>query len=235
MKTLEKYWQKSFDKSAIKGKEDFEITQQLPGSLRQNFAFFISEICNKYLCNTMNVLDMGCGPGTYSEILDLKGHHVSGIDFSREMIKKAISRNRKISYVVGDARSLPYKAASFDMVMNIAMLQCIQNEEEIIEEIKRILVRNRGILVIATLNCFEIFSAKARIVTMFTKPSLRRFNPFNLRKVICAHGFRDIKIFSIFVFPPRLFFLEKFSAKLNRFPFVPLLWAHYFFIVGVKN
>lgn len=39
----------------------------------------------------LNILDLGCGPGLYSQRLSQKGHHVTGIDFSATSIMHAAS------------------------------------------------------------------------------------------------------------------------------------------------
>jgi 2-polyprenyl-3-methyl-5-hydroxy-6-metoxy-1,4-benzoquinol methylase len=54
----------------------------------------------------MNILDLGCGPGLYTEILAEKGHDVTGVDFSENSIeyahKSAITKGLEIEYIIGD-------------------------------------------------------------------------------------------------------------------------------------
>ncbi len=51
----------------------------------------------------LNILDLGCGPGLYTEILAQKGHKVSGLDFSKHSIeyakKSAERKNLDITYI----------------------------------------------------------------------------------------------------------------------------------------
>ena len=37
----------------------------------------------------MNILDLGCGPGLYASEFAMRGHSVTGIDFSAESIRFA--------------------------------------------------------------------------------------------------------------------------------------------------
>ncbi|MCP3940432.1 MAG: class I SAM-dependent methyltransferase [Desulfobacteraceae bacterium] len=46
-------------------------------------------ILNKAGKSNLNILDLGCGPGLYSQLLAKKGHHVTGVDFSENSIKYA--------------------------------------------------------------------------------------------------------------------------------------------------
>jgi 2-polyprenyl-3-methyl-5-hydroxy-6-metoxy-1,4-benzoquinol methylase len=51
----------------------------------------------------MSILDLGCGPGLYTEIMAERGHKVTGIDFSKNSIdyarNEAIRKNLDIKYV----------------------------------------------------------------------------------------------------------------------------------------
>ncbi|MFC2134567.1 class I SAM-dependent methyltransferase [Bacteroidota bacterium] len=43
----------------------------------------------------MNILDLGCGPGLYAELLNRRGHNITGIDFSRLSIEYAQQQSEK--------------------------------------------------------------------------------------------------------------------------------------------
>ncbi|MEA5114993.1 MAG: methyltransferase domain-containing protein [Geobacteraceae bacterium] len=54
--------------------------------------WMLSEVCK----GKLEILDLGCGPGLYAEALAKKGHHVTGIDFSKTSIdyaKESSNRN----------------------------------------------------------------------------------------------------------------------------------------------
>ncbi len=52
--------------------------------------------------DNLKILDLGCGPGLYSQLLAQEGHKVTGIDFSDQSIKHAIKtakeKNLEIEY-----------------------------------------------------------------------------------------------------------------------------------------
>ncbi|MCP3875686.1 MAG: class I SAM-dependent methyltransferase [Desulfobacteraceae bacterium] len=59
-------------------------------------------ILNKAGKSKLNILDLGCGPGLYSQLLAKKGHQVTGVDFSKNSIihatKTAKENNLDIEY-----------------------------------------------------------------------------------------------------------------------------------------
>jgi len=70
----------------------------------------------------MNILDLGCGPGLYSEILAQKGHIVTGIDFSKNSIEyaknQAEKNNLEIEYINQNYLDLDYNT-QFNLIMLI--------------------------------------------------------------------------------------------------------------------
>jgi len=55
----------------------------------------INWILEKTKKNNLKILDLGCGPGLYSQLLAKKGHSVTGIDFSEHSINYAINSAKK--------------------------------------------------------------------------------------------------------------------------------------------
>lgn len=70
----------------------------------------------------MNILDLGSGPGLYSEILAQKEHKVTGVDFSKNSIEyaknQAEKNNLEIEYINQNYLDLDYNK-QFDLVMLI--------------------------------------------------------------------------------------------------------------------
>lgn len=71
----------------------------------------------------LKILDLGCGPGLYSERFAKNGHQVTGVDFSANSIeyakKEADKKNLDITYLNEDYLKLDLKENSFDLVMLI--------------------------------------------------------------------------------------------------------------------
>ncbi len=68
------------------------------------------------------VLDLGCGPGRYSELLASVGCHVTGVDLSPRSIaharERAAQRGLDVDYRVADFRTLE-EVAAYDVVLQV--------------------------------------------------------------------------------------------------------------------
>jgi len=67
----------------------------------------------------MNILDLGCGPGLYSEIYANKGHKVTGVDFSKNSIdyakQEAEQKGLNITYLNQNYLELDVPENHFDL------------------------------------------------------------------------------------------------------------------------
>lgn len=124
-------------------------------------AIFYYEHLNRYLfaaefVKGKKVLDLGCGSGYGSKILDEAGaEKVVGVDVSKETIKYAKSkyRSRHLTYKLGNATDLIFKNDSFDMVVCFELLEHVSNDNKLIKEIKRV-TSKKGLCLISTPNKF---------------------------------------------------------------------------------
>jgi len=94
-----------------------------------------------------SVLDVGCGTGYFTRALaSATGAQVSGVDINPEWLAYARQRNASnLSYVVADARALPYETASFDLVVSLAALCFIEEERAAVLEMLRVARRRVAI------------------------------------------------------------------------------------------
>jgi ubiquinone/menaquinone biosynthesis C-methylase UbiE len=73
--------------------------------------------------NGVRVLDLACGPGYVAAAAKAAGGEPIGVDFSSEMVRIARERNPDIEFQIGDAQSLNFPDASFDVaIMNFGLL-----------------------------------------------------------------------------------------------------------------
>jgi ubiquinone/menaquinone biosynthesis C-methylase UbiE len=97
----------------------------------------------KYVSKEMRILDVGCGYGrTLNELYNSGYKKLSGVDFSSGMAAKGIKLFPYLHIQKIEKGKLPYSDNSFDSVILIAVLTCIQDDlsqQELIEEIIRIL------------------------------------------------------------------------------------------------
>jgi ubiquinone/menaquinone biosynthesis C-methylase UbiE len=83
-------------------------------------------------------LDLGCGEGRVARDLEGRGHHVVGIDSSPTMIRLAREADPIGEYLVGDAASLPFDAASFDLVVAFNSLMDVDDMPGAVREACRV-------------------------------------------------------------------------------------------------
>ena len=75
------------------------------------------------------MLDAGCGPGFQTRVFAEKGFHVTGIDFSKEIIAHAKKEVPQGSFAVMDVRDAAKLGAQFDGVFAKAVLLHIPKNE----------------------------------------------------------------------------------------------------------
>jgi SAM-dependent methyltransferase len=93
------------------------------------------------------ILSIGCGNGELETHLIGEGHRLTGLDSAHPMLKRA-ARNGLKRGVGGDARALPFAAASFDVVIFPESIGHVPLPE-VFAETKRVL-KKRGALIVTT-------------------------------------------------------------------------------------
>jgi GT2 family glycosyltransferase/ubiquinone/menaquinone biosynthesis C-methylase UbiE len=99
------------------------------------------------------VLDIACGEGYGSALLAQHALSVFGVDISDAAVAHArASYETKINNVQfkqGSADAIPFPDASFEVVISFETLEHLSTQEEMLDEIKRVLIPN-GVLIIST-------------------------------------------------------------------------------------
>ncbi|MEC3660669.1 class I SAM-dependent methyltransferase [Bacillus velezensis] len=93
-------------------------------------------------CNN-KIIDLGCGPGLYSQNLALKGYNVTGVDYNKKSIDYAISEadkmNLQIDYKIEDITNLEIES-EFDVALLIYQIYGVfspTNRRKILNNINR--------------------------------------------------------------------------------------------------
>ncbi|MGH3005777.1 MAG: class I SAM-dependent methyltransferase [Gaiellaceae bacterium] len=84
-------------------------------------------------------LDLGCGEGRVARDLAALGHVVAAIDASSSMVAAAREADPGGEYVVGDAASLPFGDAAFDLVVAYNSLMDVEDLDGAVREAGRVL------------------------------------------------------------------------------------------------
>lgn len=83
------------------------------------------------------VLDVGCGTGLLYALLAEKGGYC-GIDSSIEMLRIARKQQSHAQFVRGDARCLPFREKSFELVTCVDMLQHIDDVQPVLSALSEV-------------------------------------------------------------------------------------------------
>ncbi|MBN2014963.1 MAG: class I SAM-dependent methyltransferase [Candidatus Altiarchaeota archaeon] len=160
------------------------------------------------------VLDIGCGTGSYVLEFKRNGMGVVGMDVSRKMLKIAKNKVEGCDFVFGDAKNLPFKDNSFDLVTLITILEYVDDPEKIIQEGKRVLEKD-GKIILCVLNKFSLWALQRR-VTERDWMGVRFFSPFELKKRFGVKRWKSTLFAPKFTPPFLLRYLENFEGILSR-------------------
>ncbi|MFB9215082.1 malonyl-ACP O-methyltransferase BioC [Vibrio sinaloensis] len=107
------------------------------------------------------VLDLGCGTGYFSQVLQQRGAKVMCVDLSAEMLKAAKSRcgTDNMTYQQGDAEQLPFASGRFDYVFSSLALQWCDDLSIPLKEMRRV-TNESGRIVFSTLLDGSLFELR---------------------------------------------------------------------------
>ncbi len=123
---------------------------------------------NKYARPGSKILDMGCGNGLSSYMLNERGHWVIGSDISSFFLVEAADlQSDRLKYQACDALELPFADGSFDVVCSNELIEHVTDAGRTLLEMMRVL-KSGGILVIMGPNLCSPFWAAIDLANMIT-------------------------------------------------------------------
>jgi len=102
-------------------------------------------------CRDKDVLDVASGEGYGTALLAQVARSAVGVEIAPEAVDHANNayRANNLSFVVGDARSLPGPDATFDVVTSFETIEHFAEQRRFLSEIRRVL-RPGGLLIVST-------------------------------------------------------------------------------------
>lgn len=146
----------------------------------------------------MDVLEVGCGTGFFSEVFLESGVKLHGIDISPDLLAKASERcGARGDFRVADVEALPYKDGTFDAAVGIRVLHHLDMEPSF-REITRVLKKG-GVIAFCEPNMLNPQIAIQKNIPFIKKamgdtPDETAFFKWPLRKFLKRHGYMDILI-----------------------------------------
>ena len=92
---------------------------------------------------SLSVLDLGCGPGLFSILLAQKGHQVTALDCTENMLERARKNAQNagvdIRFVHADAQHLPFADENFDLIVTRNLTWNLEHPKRAYREWLRVL------------------------------------------------------------------------------------------------
>jgi len=130
---------------------DYNAISQIYDAVRRADLDLVNALCAEVrLDNTSHVLDLGCGTGNYTDLLQrVTGAVVCGVEPSAGMLEKAQQKNPVLVLKQGDAAHIPFEAAQFDLVYMTDVIHHVPDLGAMFAEIRRV-IKPGGKVCIAT-------------------------------------------------------------------------------------
>ena len=145
-------------------------------------------------------LDLACGSGNYTIALHNQNINIDGVDISDEMLIKAKSKSKLISWYRGDAECLPFNDKTYNGVICTLATHHMNNLNKALQEIYRVL-SNEGKFVIFTATPEQMNNYWLReYFPNMIADGLKKMKSFKeLDRILKICGFSNIEQFPFFV------------------------------------
>jgi ubiquinone/menaquinone biosynthesis C-methylase UbiE len=145
----------------------------------------------------LTALDVGCGEGVFSNYILQRFAQCNllvGVDISIEEIAKAKQKSvhERTEYIVADAKYLPFKNATFDLVFSKDLLHHADKPIKVLKEIKRL--SNNNIIIVEANRC-------NLIMLLYTKFGHPHFTLDQLKFLVSKSDLRLYKFKQLHAFP----------------------------------
>ncbi len=161
---------------------------------------FVKENCK---LDGLQLLDIGCGGGVFSEALAQAGASVVGLDAEEGAIHTAVAHAQetgvKLEYVCSAIEL--YQHAAFDVITCMELLEHVENFELVIAHAARLL-KPQGLLFLSTMNRTFKAYLSAIVAAEYVLSILPRqthdfsqfIRPSELLRVLRRHGFELVSL-----------------------------------------
>ncbi len=145
--------------------------------------------------HNQSVLEIGCGAGELTNFVENRIRTIA-IDISFDLVKIAKEKNTQVTYLLGDATSIPFKDKSFDAVVGDGILHHV-NLSLAMDEINRVLKKGGSILFFEPnmLNPQIFLERNIGFIKKFHQTSSETaFTKWQIKKLLKRKGWENIYI-----------------------------------------
>jgi len=183
--------------------DTFSSVEEYCLSLIHGKAYAVAE----ELARGRDVLDLGCNHGYGTRKMSESAASIVGIDVSNTAIESARRRHPSLRFLLVDGQVLPFEDARFDLVTTFQVIEHIEQPEEYLREIRRVL-RPGGTVMFTTPNR-----------PLRLDPGMKPWNPFHVReytaeelKALLTQHFAEVQVRGLFA-KPALYDIEYRRAR----------------------
>lgn len=238
--SFEREWRGRFERFGRTYDEDHLVSGWSAAGLERRMSLFRQIIDSLGPSNNLEVLDLGCGAGSYVRLLTGMGHRVVGLDYALSSLQRAIAADpeQQGHYVAGTAYHLPFRSARFNMVVSIGVLQALGNMERALSEMMRVL-RPDGFLVLEFLNTFEAPYALSSALAWMSGREIRvrRYSVLRVARTLAENDMKLTCRVGVYLPPRRFPWLSRYMGQgrifrtLEKIPGFAFAFAHAFLLV----
>lgn len=184
------------------------------------------KLLKSYNLKGKKFLEVGCGLGYFSEMANKLDADVTGVDVGESLVKITKKRVPRGKFVKASASQLPFNSGTFDVVLCTEVIEHVENQNEALKELSRVLKRN-GILVITTPNrLFKfLFDFLGILGVRPYKGNEKWYYPWTLKKMLGSQGRIKNEVYFNFFFP------SKYLDVFERFKFLRYLMINQGYLV----
>jgi ubiquinone/menaquinone biosynthesis C-methylase UbiE len=183
--SMDDEWKKMYDMRAEKDMPEHALGYWSEPGYLQLLRITLQEV--KKL-DVKTVLDVGCGVGRYCHEISSLGLDITGTDYSEKLLAKAIENYPKLRFLHANGYNLPFEDKSFDLVISIGALQCLEDYKGFIKELCRVAAKN---IIISTLLAEEKKDPDEELKELLEEDSwpTRDYHPEILIEIFKEFGF----------------------------------------------
>jgi len=162
-----------------------------------------------------NVLEVGCGPGVWTDLVSQRCHHVTAVDISRDMLENARNRVARRNVTFRQADFADYQdAATYDKILSVRAIEYFPDPPCAVRKMGT-LMKPGGRTVIVTKTHPTLITVRACLWHYLRglpgtgrcsddEPPLpmKMIPPFKLRRMFLECGYRNVDVYPVVLRSP---------------------------------
>ncbi len=216
------YVRKEYDKAAEEHEDGYEQWRWKSKGGRKSDYRRTYECIKHHLGSRRfkRMLEIGCGPGTWTGLLADRSESIDLIDISRGMLARARKRlgDRNVRYIAGDFQRHRFpKSRRYDGIASFRALEYMDDKELVVKKIHGLLEEG-GMALIITKNPLRELRKRVPLLKYLSKaPPLHtnQISHTDLVSLFRKAGFRDIRVHPVLIHP-FIVFRTRFHDRISE-------------------